>query len=191
MSNYKRCGICGKFGPADSHQCPPVFRARVKVDQTFYVIEKVYADNRDEAAVKATAKVDSFFDHSYPIASKAWTVEVQVVDNKGVTSWHNIDGALEPTYCKSMMSSTIGRDTIERVWVEGFNNVDVYQLGDLLLVRVGDRPEAECEALDKYMVGQTRPTVKDADVQDFIYLHDYDRFRKIQEGGQFHDQDWD
>jgi hypothetical protein len=60
--------------------------------------------------------------------------------------------------------------------VEGLANVKIYAGLDLWAVRISEVPEPLQEPLNNFMIGQARPTVAGAELQDFIWLGDYHRF---------------
>ena len=61
------------------------------------------------------------------------------------------------------------------VEIEGHEKFPTYTWHGMALVRVSDFPE-HVDAINKFMVGQTRPFVNGADPNDYIYLHDFENF---------------
>lgn len=61
------------------------------------------------------------------------------------------------------------------VEVKGFEKFTTYVWEGMYLVRISDFPE-QVDAINKFMVGQTRPSVFGAFPNDYIYLRDFGNF---------------
>jgi len=68
-------------------------------------------------------------------------------------------------------------------WRENMGGLKIYSLGGgYSYVRLCELDLDEARRLKDWMVGQTRPLVKDLDPQDAIFTHDYERFKTMRRG---------
>jgi hypothetical protein len=76
------------------------------------------------------------------------------------------------------MTPTSDKSYLELVTVVGRPNTLVYRWYDSLVVRISELKldKKDEDDLSHFMSGQTMPFVEGIEVQDFIYLHDYDNW---------------
>ncbi len=94
----KTCPECKKVYFSHRHDCLPAYKVYVQIDDTWHHAGQIYADSAKEAARKGTREVDTFFDFTFPIASKAWTVAVEVIDPEGHKWRFDVQGEIVPAY---------------------------------------------------------------------------------------------
>lgn len=90
MSEFEKCKICGNYGWANSHICPPAFACSLYGD--FEDEREIHADDAEEAACKFAAKMDSYESE----LSEEQTVYVRDGDEKVVV--FTVYGEYEPSY---------------------------------------------------------------------------------------------